>query len=210
MRPWNPPRKAMNRGRAGGVARQLQRRFHGFGAGIGEEGHRRSVDRVEFLHDLGEPHLAFVPVVGGDVQKSLCRFLDGGDHGGMAVPGGAHGDPGGEIDEAVAVHVPDFGAATMTDRERVVAHIGMSDYAAVAVNQCPGFRAGECGLDVGVAHRLYLPVIRRWSGIARAGRAPGSRRMRCPCRWCRSLSSRRRAGSRARHRWSRPAAGSRR
>ena len=65
-----------------------------------------------------------MPVVAGNVQKLFgCRF-DRRDDIRMAVAGRAHGDAGGEIDEAVAIDVPDFRALAMAHDEGIVARIG--------------------------------------------------------------------------------------
>ena len=67
----------------------------------------------------------------------MCRNLSGGvlhrlHHLRMRVAGAAHRDAGGEVEEAVAVDVPDFGAAAVRHHERIVARIRGRDHLGVA------------------------------------------------------------------------------
>ncbi len=92
---------------------------------------------------------------------------------GCAWPVRAHGDAGDEVEEAVAVDVPDLGAAAVRHHERIVARVRGRDDRSVAREHGPGLRAGEFGLDVRVRHGGLLewnPAVRR--EVARARRAP--------------------------------------
>ncbi|OGN84948.1 MAG: hypothetical protein A2X23_01630 [Chloroflexi bacterium GWC2_73_18] len=95
----------------GGVAGELDRRLDRLGAGVGQEGARRRVhggDPIELAADLGVDRQ--VEVRGGEVEESLGLLLDGAHHLGVAVTGRGDGDPGGEVEEEVAVDVLDHQA----------------------------------------------------------------------------------------------------
>ena len=89
-------------------------------------------------------------------RKLLGRFLNRGDHGRMRVPGGAHRDARREVDEAIAVHIPDFGAAPVAHDEFVVAHVARRDDLAVALDERARLRAGQGSLQGGVVHGTDL------------------------------------------------------
>jgi hypothetical protein len=86
----------------------LSAAFHGLGAGLRKEAHGGLLQRRQLIEALRQLDLAFVPVVRGNVQELIRGILDGLHHRRMAVPGAAHRDAGGKIQEAVAVHVPDL------------------------------------------------------------------------------------------------------
>jgi hypothetical protein len=95
------------------VPGQLQRGLHAFGARLREETHCRFLHGRELVEPLGEAHLAFMPVVGRDVQEFFRSVLDGLDHRRMAVARAANRDPGRKIQEAIAVDIPHYRALTM-------------------------------------------------------------------------------------------------
>ena len=62
------------------------------------------------------------------MDELLSLLLDGFDHLGMAVTGGDDGDPGGKIQEAIAVHVPDLGALAVIHDEGDAARVGWGNH----------------------------------------------------------------------------------
>ena len=110
------------------AARVVAREFDGgldrFGAGIAV------IDALLFFagRDGGEffgelDHVRVVEIGARHVDQFGGLPLNRGDHVGMAMSGGNHGDAGGEIDERIAVHVFDERAAPAGGDERVAARI---------------------------------------------------------------------------------------
>ena len=66
----------------------------------------------------------------------------------MGVTGAADTDAAHEVEKAVAVHVPDFGAAPLGDDERVIAWIGGRRDRAVARDERLGLGAGQRHVNV--------------------------------------------------------------
>ena len=172
VRPWKPPRKPMKRGRPRDVARQLERALHRLGAALADEAHHRLAHRLDARACARPAAPVLVPVVAGDVQELVGRLLDRLHHLRVRMPGGAHGDAGREVEEAVAVHVPDLGAAAVRHHERIVARIRGRDDVGVARKQRAGLGAGKFGLDVRVVSRWAPGVgpVRR--AVARGAGAP--------------------------------------
>src|SRR6266478_3420576 len=67
------------------------------------------------------------------------------------MAGAADGNAGGEIQEPIAVNVPDFDTAPMRHHERVLARIRGRYYFGIAGQECPRFRSGQFGSDGGMA-----------------------------------------------------------
>jgi hypothetical protein len=67
------------------------------------------------------------------VQQLGRLILDGGDDLRMTVSGRGHGDAGGEVEEEVAVHVLDDGAAAALRDERIDARVRGGDEAPIAL-----------------------------------------------------------------------------
>ena len=125
------------------IARQLDGRLDGLGAGIGQERHRGLVERRHLVQLLGQfDHLGVVEVR-GDVDELRGLLLDGLDHLGMRVPGGCDGDARHEIQKAIAVHVPDLGAFAVVDDERISARVGGRDHGRIALEIRAGLRPGQ-------------------------------------------------------------------
>src|SRR6185312_13063131 len=101
---------------------------------------------------LAEARHALVPVVAGDVQEVVGGILDGLYHLRVRMAGAAHGDAGGEIEEAVAVDVPDLHATAPGHDEGVVTRIGGRADRAVALEERAGLGSGQLGADVGWMH----------------------------------------------------------
>src|SRR5690242_19767964 len=67
------------------------------------------------------------------------------------MAGAADGNAGGEIQEPIAVNVPDFDTAPMRHHERVLARIRGGHYFGIAGQEYPRFRSGQFGSDGGMA-----------------------------------------------------------
>ena len=144
----------------GDVAGELERALDALGAGLREEAQHRLAHRRQLVHALAEAHLVLVPVVGRDVQEAAGGVGDRRDDLRVRMAGAADGDAGDEVQEAVAVDVPDLGAAAVRHHERVVARIGRRDDGRVAGEQRPGLGSGQLGLDVRSLHsRSPRPAI---------------------------------------------------
>ena len=103
----------------GVVAGQLERRLHGLGAGVGQEhpGVRHRGERRQPLAHVGVRRQ--VEVARAVVQDVVDLGVDRGVDGRMGVAGGDDGDPGVEVQEAVAVDVLDDAAPRPAHDERV-------------------------------------------------------------------------------------------
>src|SRR5436190_20752005 len=80
------------------------------------------------------------------------------------MAGAADGNTGGEVQEPIAVNVPDFDTAPMRHHERVLARIRRRYYFGIAGQECPRFRSGQFGSDGGIAllvHALTWLADRR-------------------------------------------------
>src|SRR4029450_4470978 len=67
------------------------------------------------------------------------------------MAGAADCNAGGEIQEPIAINVPDFDTAPMRHHERVLARIRRRYYFGIAGQECPRFRSGQFGSDGGMA-----------------------------------------------------------
>src|SRR5438132_5301302 len=67
------------------------------------------------------------------------------------MAGAADGNAGGEVQEPIAVNVPNFDTAPMRHHERVLARIRRRYYFGIAGQECPRFRSGQFGSDGGMA-----------------------------------------------------------
>src|SRR5207237_10569681 len=91
-------------------------------------------------------------VVGGALDRLGDRRV--------RMPGAAHGNAGGEVQEAIAIDVPDLDAAPARHHEGVVARIGGRAHDAIARQQGAGVGSRELGADVGRTHGEILSVVR--------------------------------------------------
>src|SRR6478736_675397 len=71
------------------------------------------------------------------------------------MAGATYGNSGGEIQEPIAVNVPDFDTAPMRHHERVLAWIRGRYYFGVAGQECPRFRSGQFGSNGGMALLIH-------------------------------------------------------
>src|SRR5436190_17688477 len=67
------------------------------------------------------------------------------------MAGAADGNAGGEIQEPIAINVPDFDTAPMRHHERVLARIRGRYYFGIAGQECPRFRSWQFSSDGGMA-----------------------------------------------------------
>ena len=108
----------------GVVARQLERGFHRFGAGVAVIDPVRAFHGRDFREPLGERDHALVIKIGArHVDEFRRLLLNGSDYLRMAVAGGDHGDAGGKIEELVAVHVFEDEAAAAHGQQRIGAGV---------------------------------------------------------------------------------------
>ena len=146
---------------AGVVAGQLQRALDGFGAGVAV------VEAMRPRHgcDGGEPlrqrdHALVVEVGAGHVDQLAGLLLDGLDDLRMAMAGGGDGDAGGKVEELVAVHVFDPGAAAALGDQRIAARVGGRHPAIVCFDDGACLGSGQWSGDAWGVRRLcaYMPV----------------------------------------------------
>ena len=103
---------------------ELERAFHRFCATLAHEAHHRlTAHRLQVTDTLAESDLPFVPVVARDVEETLRRVGDRLHHVRVRVTCRTDGDAGCEVEEAIAIHIPHFGAASVRHHERVVARV---------------------------------------------------------------------------------------
>ena len=77
-------------------------------------------------------------------MQVALRLIDDGLHNfGMRVAGGIDGDPGGTVQEVVAVDVHDHCAFSTSHYERIVARVRRRHRFLVARDQRRGLRAGQ-------------------------------------------------------------------
>ncbi len=130
--------------------RKLEGGFDGFGTAVGKEDllvGRAGSDGCELFHQLD--HGRVVEIAATDVDEIRGLGLDGGDDLGMAVAGGADGDAGGEVEEAIAIDVFDDAAEGALDDEGVLAGVRGGTEAFIAIDELAGAGAGEGRVDRG-------------------------------------------------------------
>ena len=138
----------------GGVARQLDGAFDGFGAGIAEVnflGFGAGRDGGQFFREAR--HVLVIEIRAGHVDQFGGLLLNRGDNFGMAMAGGANRNACGEIEEHVAVDVFDHGAAAALGDQRVIARVGRRHEFRVGFEHALGVRTGQLGDELG-----QLPV----------------------------------------------------
>src|SRR5205823_4704263 len=77
------------------------------------------------------------------------------------MAGAADGNAGSEIQEPIAINVPDFDTAPMRHHERVLARIRGRYYFGIAGQECPRFRSWQFSSDGGMA--LLVHALTFWS-----------------------------------------------
>ncbi len=134
-----------------GVARELDRAFDRFRAGIAEEHFLVGCDfGMVATKAFGElRHVPVVKISAGDVDQFGGLFLNGSDNFGMAVAGRTDGNAGGKIQESVAVGIFDDGAVGMIGDERIIPHIRRRHELVIIINHQLAIsspaEAYECG-----------------------------------------------------------------
>ena len=132
------------------MTRQLDRGLVGFGAGVGEERSHAAVDRDDRRELFGQPDLGLVVEVRPrHVQEALGLIDDGLHDLGMRVTGRVDGDPGGAVEEPVAVHVLDDGALAAGHDERIATRVRRGHILRVTLDEATRVGPGERGADVG-------------------------------------------------------------
>jgi len=127
----------------GMVARQFDGGLYRLRAGVGHEAQRVFFEGRDLVQFFAEQHPLLVIEIGRDVNKLLGLLLDGFDHGRVTVARGADGDAGGEVQEAVAVHVPGFAAAAVVHDEPIIARIGGGNRGRIARQDLARLWAGD-------------------------------------------------------------------
>ena len=136
-------------GTAGVLAGDLDGVLNGFGAGVDQYALLGKVARSVFVELLA--HLDVVGVRGGGEVGvgELSHFLPHGrDDFRRAVADTGHGDAGGKVDEAVAVHVGDGGAACGLGEHRHALADAGTDIAGMFGLEGFGLRARNGGDDL--------------------------------------------------------------
>jgi hypothetical protein len=71
----------------------------------------------------------------------------------------ADGDAGGEIQEPIAVNVPDFHTATMRHDEWLLARIGWRYHFGIAREDCASFRSGQFRPDSALSMGVFVHAL---------------------------------------------------
>jgi hypothetical protein len=136
-------------GPAGRVAGHLDRGLDGLRAAVPEERPGSSAERRDPVELLAEPGVdRQVEVRGAEVEEVLGLLLDPPDDRRVRVTGRGDGDPGGEVQEEVAVDVLDGEALTANRDDRIGARQGGRGPGLVVGDVGPGERSGDLGDDV--------------------------------------------------------------
>ena len=143
----------------GRVAGELDARLDRFGPGVAEKRAHAAVDRRDGREVLGELHLRLVIEVGArHVQKPLRLLGDRPHDVGMGMAGGVDGNPGGAVEEHVAVDILHHRAFAALNDERITACVGWRDDDGVACDDRCGLGAGQSGFDPwSIGHDLGGP-----------------------------------------------------
>ena len=142
---------------AGVIAGQLERALNGLRAGVAIEEAMRSGHGRHGREALGEIRQRLVVEVGaGDVDQLGGLLLNGGDHFGMAMAGGGHGDAGGEVEKLVAVHVFHADAAAALGHQRIGARITGRNQAVVGGHGGAGLGSGQRTNQLGSELGMHL------------------------------------------------------
>jgi len=114
-----------------------------------------AIDIVVVLHEQAagimrqRDHALVVEVGAGHVDQLGGLLLDGLDDLRMTVAGGGDGDAGGEVEELVAVHVFDPGAAAPFGYQRIATCVGGGDPTVVGFHDGARFGSGQWSGDAG-------------------------------------------------------------
>ena len=135
----------------GVIARQLERRFDRFRAGIGEENFLAARARRQSRQLLRQlDHRLVVKIAAADMQKLARLLLDRLDHARMSVARVGHGDPGHEVEKQISVDIFDHAAAPLLDDQRIDPAVRRRGEFLVALDDRFGFGAGQRCFDMRV------------------------------------------------------------
>ncbi len=129
----------------------------GFGPGIAEERLHAALDRDDRRNLLRQPHLQLVIEVGARHVKEPPGLVGNRlDDVRMRMAGRIDGNPGGAVEEHVAVHVLDGRAGGVIDHQRIPAGVRRGDHFRVPRDERRGLRPRERGLDHGRFHESEI------------------------------------------------------
>jgi hypothetical protein len=94
--------------------------------------------------------------VPGDVNQLGGLLLDGGNHFGMAVAGGGHGDARRKVEKLVAVHVFHADAAAALGHQRIRARVAGRDQPVVGLDGGLGLGSGQRTNELGSVLRVQF------------------------------------------------------
>ena len=128
----------------GVVARNLHRRFHGFGAGIAKGDLLGELSRRDLGHLFRQlRQQRVIEIRPRHVDQGFGLLLDHAHDIGMAMPGGDHGNSGGKIQKEVAINVLDDCALSALGHQRIVASVGRRNVLFVERQNLLGFGPGK-------------------------------------------------------------------
>src|SRR5579862_1920581 len=171
-RPHRPAVEAAEEGdhprAAGDVTRELDRRFDGLGPGVGEKGLLLSLAGGDGAELFGEcRHDLVVKIRPGHVDELLGLLLEHPHDFGVGVAQGVDRDPGGEIEELVAIRIMDVRALAPFDDQGISPGVRGGDDLLVALEDLAGLGTGKTRADLrGIAAFFGRPL----HGCPRNGR----------------------------------------
>ena len=134
----------------GVIAGELERGLDGLGTGVAVVDAMRAGHGSDLRQPLGEHRHLFVVEVGArHVDQLRGLLLDGGDDLGVAVPGRRHRDPGGEVEELVAVDVFDDDTPAALGDHRIRAGVRRRNILFIGRENALRVGAGQRGLNLG-------------------------------------------------------------
>src|SRR5574341_1548707 len=103
---------------SGRIASQFDGRLDGFGTGVRQKNFFWRGPRsepAELFRKLG--HRLIIEVAAAEVQELARLLLDGLNYFWMGVAGSGHGDPGGEIQKEISIHILDHRPPSFLDHQ---------------------------------------------------------------------------------------------
>ncbi len=137
----------------GMIARQLEGRLDGLGAGIGEENFFAALAWRQAGELLGQlDHRFIIKIAAANMEKLARLLFNRFNHPWMGMTGVGHRNAGHEIEKQIAVDVFDHTAAPFLDHQRIDATVGRRGAFLIALDDRFGFGTGKRGFDVGNFH----------------------------------------------------------
>src|SRR4029077_6105286 len=96
------------------------------------------------------------PEIRRNVQKLICRLFDRLNYTWVGVTGATDCNAGGEIQKTIAVHVPDFHAATMRHDKWIVPRTAGRNHFGIAGKECTRFGSGQLGPDDTMTFGMFV------------------------------------------------------